>query len=59
MGSIEDYRRKAAELVSRAGELTIPEHRAQCLATAAAWRDLALYAVMVERLRIDGDFKFG
>jgi hypothetical protein len=33
MGSIEEYRRKAAELVLRAGKMTIPEHRAECLAT--------------------------
>jgi hypothetical protein len=57
MGSPEDYRRKVLELVLRAGEMTIPEYRAQCLATAAAWQDLALHAAMVERLRVEGDFK--
>ena len=51
MGSIEDYRRKVAELVALAGQAATPEDRAHLLATAAGWRDLILHTALVERLQ--------
>jgi len=54
MGSIEDYRRKVAELVVLAGETATPEHRALLLATAAGWRDLILHTANMERFQAAG-----
>jgi len=54
MGSIEDYRRKVAELVVLAGEAATPEDRAHLLVTAAGWRDLILHTASMERLQAEG-----